>query len=374
MICPFASPNIGGVEAHLDKLIGKLLEKGYRVYLIAYQPLTTKAEAPNYEKRGALEIYRVRWFGYNLFHKLEPYFFATFLYLFPGLFFRCFFFYLKNHSEIDVIHVHGLTGALIGKILKKIHSKRAVISTHAVYNFEKRRLLSALVKFILHDYDKILAVGEMSRKELAVLGIPLDKIEIHPNWIDLSRFRQVDKKDAKKRVGLEQYPFVVLYLGRLIEQKGVVTLLTAAKELSGKATFVFAGDGPLASVVRKEAVSMQHILFRGKVDNAEMAYYYNAADLFVLPSLYNEGFATVILESLACGTPVLVTNKGCVPWYVNSTVGDLIDPTERNLAEKIGWYADHPDLLGSKADACRPYAEKHFSEKNLDVILRSYDE
>jgi len=374
MICPFASPNIGGVEAHLDKLIDKLLARGYRIHLIAYQPLTTKARGPAYEKRGNLEIYRVRWFGYNLFHKLEPYFFATFLYLFPGLFFKCCAFYMKRHGEIDVIHAHGLTGALIARLLTKIYPKRSVTSTHAVYNFEQRKLLAFLVKSILRGFDKILAVGEMSRRELEAIGIPADRIEIHPNWIDLDRFRPMDKMESKRVLGLETYPFVVLYLGRLIEQKGVLTLLAAAKELKGKATFVFVGDGPLAEVLRKEAAGTDQVVFRGKVDHADLVRYYNAADLFTLPSQYNEGFATVILEALACGTPALVTNRGCVPWYVDETVADLVEPVRDVLVDKMRGYIEQPDILRGKAERCRSYAEKHFSEKNFEVILRSYDE
>jgi len=374
MICPFASPNIGGVEAHLDKLIDKLKGLGHKIFLITYQPLTTKAKGPACEMREGIEIHRVQWFGYTLFHKLEPYFFAQFFYLFPGLFWKSLIFYLKRHREIDVIHAHGLTAALIAKVLKKIYRTRTVVSTHAVYNFEKRRFLSLLVKFILKDFDKILAVGELSKRELNALGIPVERIEIHPNWIDLRRFMPRRKPESKRRLGLEGYPFVVLYLGRLIEQKGVKVLLDVAAETAGRVTFVFAGDGPLAAHLAEKARGARQILFMGKVDYAALVDYYSAADLFVLPSQYNEGFATVILEALACGTPVLVTNRGCVPWYVDDSVGYLVDPTKENLKEKILFCLDHPAELQKKTALCRAYAERHFSEDNFQVIVKSYDE
>lgn len=373
MICPFASPNIGGVEAHLDKLIDKLLALGHNIVLISYQPLTTRAKGAPYEKRGNLEIYRVSWFGYNLFHKLEPYFFATFFYLFPGLFFKSLGFYLKKYKEIDVIHAHGLTAALIARILCKIHRKRIVLSTHAVYDFGQRKTLSVLVKVILQGFDKVLAVGEMSKRELHAIGLPMEKLEIHPNWIDVRRFAPMDKADCRKKAGLEDGMFAALYLGRLIEQKGVRELVGAAKSFDGGAAFLFCGDGPLADYVRDESRLAKNIVFKGRLAAEELPVYYNAADLFVLPSQYNEGFATVILEAIACGTPVLVTNRGCVPWYVDDTVGDLIDPTKENIQQKIKSYLDAPEILRKKALACRPYAEKHFSEKNFEVILKSYD-
>jgi len=374
MICPFASPNIGGVEAHLDKLINKLLKLDFKVNLVAYQPLTTKAKGPAIEKKGNLEIYRVQWFGYNLFHKLEPYFFATFFYLFPGLFLKSLFIYLKKHNDIDVIHAHGLTGALIAKILKKIHKKRTVVSTHAVYNFEKRNLLSVLVKFILKDFDKVLAVGETSKEELKYIGIPEEKLEIHPNWIDLNRFVPLDKIKCREHLGFDKNAFIVFYLGRLIDLKGVNVLLDVAKEVIPDINFVFAGDGPLSEAIKDVEKKCDNIFFRGKVDAVDIVMYYNLADIFVLPSQYNEGFATVILESIACGVPVLVTNKGCVPWYVDSSVGDVIDPTKENIKGKILYYCNNPDKLKDKASLCREYAKNKFSEKNFEVILKSYDE
>jgi glycosyltransferase involved in cell wall biosynthesis len=374
MICPFASPNIGGVEAHLDKLIGKLLALGHRVYLIAYQPLTTKTRGAAYEKNGNLEIHRVQWFGYNLFHKLEQYYVAQFLYLFPGLFIKSLIFYVQHHRELDVIHAHGLTGALIAKILKKIHGKRAVISTHAVYNLETRRFLALLVKYILKDFDKVLAVGEMSKRELIYIGIQPDRIAIHPNWINLKKFRPEDKITCRNKLQIDSGRFTVIYLGRLIEQKGVRVLLETAGEMDHEINFVFAGDGPLSEDIRAAAKERKNVLFLGKLDKAGLVSFYNAGDLFVLPSQYNEGFATVILESLACGVPVLATNKGCVPWYVDKTVGDLIDPSKENLKAKIDYYHKNRAALDAKARVCRGYAERCFSESNFEVILRSYDE
>lgn len=84
ILSPFFSPNVGGVEAHLNKLINCLNKRGIKVIVLTYQPLTTPAKGPAVEKREGVEIRRIKWFGMGLFHRLEPYAILELLYLFPG--------------------------------------------------------------------------------------------------------------------------------------------------------------------------------------------------------------------------------------------------------------------------------------------------
>src|SRR3990167_5897303 len=128
ILSPFFSPNIGGVETYLDDLCEYLIKQNYRIYVVTYQPLTTRCKGLKVEKKGELEIRRITWFGHNWFHKLEPYPLLEFLYLMPYLFIYTFFFLLMSHKKIDVIHAHGITVAFITKFLVKIFKKRAVMS------------------------------------------------------------------------------------------------------------------------------------------------------------------------------------------------------------------------------------------------------
>ena len=205
MICPFASPNIGGVETHLSKLTDYLVKKDHFVYLLTYQPLTTKARGPALEKHHNLEIHRVSWFGYNLFPKLEPYFPLVLLYLVPGLLVKSLVFYVKHHQEVDVIHAHGFAAALVVKIISKIYPKRTVVSTHAVYSLKNRKLLAFLVKFLLQSFDAVLAVGEPSRQELIAIGLLPTKVKVHPNWVDLQVFKPVGREEVKRDLVWESF-------------------------------------------------------------------------------------------------------------------------------------------------------------------------
>ena len=371
IICPFAHPNIGGVESHLSKLIKYLIGKGHFVYLLTYQPLTTKIRGAALEKHPNLEIHRVSWFGHNLFPKLEPYFPLVLLYLFPGLFVKSLMFYLKHHQEIDVIHAHGFAAALITKIISKIHPKRTVVSTHAVYSLRKRKLLAFLVRFVLQSFEVILAVGEPSRRELVAIGLDETKIKVHPNWIDLNIF---------KPAGRERPMFTILFVGRFLEKKGVRILLKASKKFGDEVEFVFIGGGGLEEAVRTASEKQKNVKYVGKLfqDNPEdlrrLVGYYSAASFLASPFLYDEGFSTVLLEACACGTPIMLSKRGCPEYFLDESVAVFLnpEPSVEEVVSKIKFYLRNPDKLQELQSNCRPFAERNFSEKNAEVILKSY--
>lgn len=373
MICPFSKPNIGGVESHIEKLISYLSKNSCKVVLVTYQPLTTNASGLSYEKTGDVEIYRVSWFGRGWFTKLEPYFPLVFLYLFPGLFLKSFFIFLSRRKEIDVIHAHGFVAAAVSKILLMFSRKRSVVSTHAIYKLGNRKLLASIIKWLLKGFDTVLAVGEPSRKELIEIGLDEKKIKVHPNWIDINLFTQLDRDECRKAFGLAHNDFTVLFLGRLMEMKGVLVLLEAAKRTGKNIKFVFAGDGPLSEEVKKAASSNGKVSYLGRLPDKAILAAYNAADLFVSPVLYEEGFATVYLESLSCGTPVISANRGCLPYFLRSEVADLLDVVDADSVKRtLEYYFDNRESLAEKRKICRKYAEENFSENNAAVILNSY--
>ena len=136
ILTPFFSPNIGGVETHLDDLVMALAEKGYQVFVQTYSPITTKNTSwKSRESNGNwVHIKRYRWFGGNLFNKLENYPILDFLYLTPYLFIRSLFFMIFNTRSINVIHAQGLNAGIIGIALKVIFRKRLLISLHSIYS------------------------------------------------------------------------------------------------------------------------------------------------------------------------------------------------------------------------------------------------
>jgi glycosyltransferase involved in cell wall biosynthesis len=374
MISPFSKPDIGGVESHIDKLTTYLCEKkDVSVTLITYMPLASNEKPLKYEANGNLEIIRMQWFGKGWFRKLEPYFPLNMFYLFPGLFYLALRTYSKRKEEFDVIHAHGFIAGAITKILKLFHHKRAVISTHAIYSLKKGSIKSMLFKWLLTGFDKILAVGEPSRQEIIQLGFQKEKVEVHPNWIDIQSFIPVPQSEARKKLGLDSRSFIVMFIGRMIEIKGELLLLDVAQRANKNITFAFAGSGPTATKIQDAANKCNNIKYLGRLSDEQMKLAYSAADIFASPVLYDEGFATVYLEALACGTPVLTSKKGCLPFFLTDEIAEIIDNMDEvKLLKAIEKHYVSRDLLINKREDCREYAKKHFSEDNAEIIYKSY--
>ena len=371
MISPFYAPNIGGVETHLTDLTGYLVNKNHHVSVLTYQPLTTKLSGKHIETRKNLYIKRVRWFGKNLFHRLEKYPILEFIYLTPRLFLTSFLFMLKNRKRVDVIHAHGMNGAFIAKFISKFFKKRAVVSLHAIYNFKENSKTNFIYKWVLKSFDKILTLSQASKKDLEKLGISVNSVQLYIYWINQKIFKKLDKNQCRKNLGLGPN-FIVLFVGRLIDIKGTDILIQVAKEVNKKITFIFIGTGPEEEKIRKESEKNKNIVFVGSVENEKLAPYYNAADILVIPSKYEEGFGRVILEALSCGTPVVGSKIGGIPEAVTEEVGILVGPTSENFKKAILDLFENRKKLNWLAKNCRKYSESKFGESNAKIIEKSY--
>lgn len=371
ILSPFFSPNVGGVETHLDDLCRYLIKHNYKVFIITYQPLTTKARGLRVEKKKNLQIRRIPWFGYNLFHKIEAYPLLDFFYLTTGLFVFTFFFLLRYKGKIDVIHAHGLACAFIAKTMSKIYGKRVVVSTHAIYCLDRKPTLARIIKWILSSTDRILTLSKQSKKELVNIGLNENKIGLYTYWIDQEIFKPGNRERCKKELGL-QNKFIVLFVGRLIEKKGIKLLIEAAQQAGKKIYFAFIGEGPLSGEIERTSHKVSNIIYMGRVANEKLNLYYSASDLVIIPSQYDEGFGRVILEALSCGVPVIGSNKGGIPEALDSSVGMLIEPTVQEIKEKIEFLFDNPRVLERLKNNCRRYALDRFSIKNVKAIEESY--
>lgn len=375
ILTPFFSPNVGGVETHLTDLCDTLRKRNYFVYVLTYQPLSVSIKAKKVETADNLYIRRLWWPGYNLFNKFEsfPKIF-NFFYLTLGLSFLSFLFMLKNKNNIKVVHAQGIAAAFIAIILKYIFHKPVVISTHAIYEFKRETLFPKIVKEIFNKADKVLALAEGSRRELIKIGIKKEKIGIYTYWVNQKIFKLFDKDKAREETGLKG-KFIVFYAGRLIEIKGARTIIKVARELINfkNILFVFVGTGPLEKELEQVAKETDNIVFPGRIENQKLPYYYNSADVFVIPSNYAEGFARVVLEALSCGTPVVASNMGVIPEEINKNVGILIKPTGKNFKEKILLLYKNHNLLNRLSKQAVIFAREKYSEKNINKIIASYE-
>jgi glycosyltransferase involved in cell wall biosynthesis len=186
---------------------------------------------------------------------------------------------------------------------------------------------------------RVIAISASTKRDIInLLGVPEEKVDVVPCGVD-DDFRPVDEPglldELRRRHSLP--PRMLLFLGTIEPRKNLTTLLKSyalLKDWMKPPPLVIGGPkgwrhGEVFSLA-EELDLLDEVLFPGYIARDELPLWYNAADLFVYPSLY-EGFGLPPLEAMACGTPVVVSNTSSLPEVVGDA-GMLVDPTD---AEQI---------------------------------------
>ena len=195
-----------------------------------------------------------------------------------------------------------------------------------------------LILKMLNRATAITVVSNNLKNELINHKINSDKITVIPNGVDIDSFKIQDKNMCRERLGIKSLEPMVLYVGRLSEEKNIKSLIIAAEKLITKGNsfnLYIVGDGPLDAELKalsKQLKIEKHVHFVGKVDHSEISTWMSSTDFFSLPSI-REGCPNVILEALGCGRPVISSNVGAIPDVVNEQSGILFDPN--NIEEIV---------------------------------------
>jgi glycosyltransferase involved in cell wall biosynthesis len=208
-------------------------------------------------------------------------------------------------------------------------------------------------------------------------GVNPDIIDVVPMGVDLDRFQPRDKAAARKRLGWPADKFIVFTARRLVQRVGLRELVEAARGLSDDANvwIAIAGRGPEQANLERQITELQlsqKVALLGFISEEQLALSYAAADLTVMPSQTLEGFGCVIAESLACGTPVMVTPVGGMPEYVRPLDKHLVsDGRDAGaISRTLAYLVDHKDALPSR-DRCQSYAEETFSWTRVSQRLQT---
>ena len=189
--------------------------------------------------------------------------------------------------------------------------------------------------------------------------------------------RSLDREKVLGRHGVAyEDEDVILFAGKMTRFKGIDVLLDAAvlyEEECPNAITILAGDGEERANLEAQAtrLGLQSVRFIGNVAQGELARLYNIADIDLVPSR-REPFGLVAVEAMACGTPVVATNQGGLPDFVNDSVGALVNPEDpsdlaRGIVETLGRALADPAWREDIA----AYASDHYSQA---VIIRELDE
>ncbi len=371
------SPNIGGVESHLDDLCEYLSHKNYKITVITYQPIITKGWAPFKEEKKNLTIFRLPQLKFNLFNKLERFPILEILYLVPLVFIFSTAFIIYTRKRVDVVQAHGFNMAIVAYLLKKIFKKKTVINTHVSFSFPQKTFYTKMLFKVLSSADFVLVLTEGAKKELEKIGLVKEKIIVYHQWIDTRLFNEKNKRESRIKLNLPLQKFVVFFAGRLVPAKGVQMLLQASRKVSSDILFVFVGSGPLEQEIKKMTEKSKSVFFAGKVPKEDLPYYYSAANICIIPSFqatstYAEGIPRVLIEALTCGTPVVATNTGGVGELLHEKVGFYIQPTVRSIVSTIHILSKKETLLEKMSSDCHEYAASVFGKlKNAKIIEKS---
>lgn len=237
------------------------------------------------------------------------------------------------------------------------------------------------IKIGLRGVKQFIAVSNQTKLDWVKFGYSGKKIEVINNGINLERFQSFNSfLEMRKQKGISQETKVIAYVGRIDKVKGIETLIEAfALLLEGgnEAKLMIAGrpvhDGEeYQQYLEKLAISLgvkKHIDFLGHLANPVSLY--QASDVIVLPSMWSEPFPLTVIESMACGTPVVASRIGGIPENLTGEFEKgLVEPGDaedlcKTLKTFVNWREQNPQL----GERCRKHTYINFSmEKMIDRI------
>jgi glycosyltransferase involved in cell wall biosynthesis len=249
---------------------------------------------------------------------------------------------LHDFDCIDAHYVYpdGFAAILIGRVL----GIPVFLSARGtdINVFPAFRLIRPMIRWSLKRAAGIVAVSAALRETIIGLGIRSEKIKAIINGVDPNRFFVSDRAAARTQLGIRQDAEVIVSVGSLIPAKSHELLIRAVAQLRSKAgqktRLYIVGEGPLMDQLKAligELHLREQAYLIGGQSNEMLHRWFNAADLSVLTSA-REGMPNVVLESLACGTPVLATRVGGVPEVlVSEQLGILVEPSVEAIAAGI---------------------------------------
>ena len=198
--------------------------------------------------------------------------------------------------------------------------------------------------------------------------------------VDLNFFNKMDVDDLRKSLGIDG--FCVGFLGRYVEEKGLLLLLEACSQIKGKINILLVGDGPLKPKLIEEANRLElssELILVPPVMNEYVVPYINCMDVLVLPSFevstWKEQFGHILIEAMACGVPVIGSSSGEIPNVIGDAGLIFKEKDAQDLREKIEQVMNDRNLAGELAkkgiDRVR---EKYTHRKIADETLSIYEE
>lgn len=204
------------------------------------------------------------------------------------------------HPELLYAQFLNPAGTAVGNLKRKFGCKAiASFGESSFWTLSESHIIQQIEN--LNKLDGIESVSSENKRRLLERGIQTDRtIGVFPNGIDSERYHKVDQKVAREQMGFDKSAFIVAFLGGFIERKGIHRLEAAAKDIPD-VQVAYAGSGP-------EVPTAKNTIFSNLIPPEKVSVFLSAADIFVLPTT-NEGCCNAIIEAMACGLPIVSSDK-----------------------------------------------------------------
>ena len=305
---------VGGIARVVHDLSKRLIKDGHEVTVVTYRD---SADVPEYENDKGVNVYRVDnymihpnnfidWIMQLNFNMLSK---ATEI--------------INKEGGFDVIHAHDWLVTYAAKSLKNAYDIPIVATIHATeagrnsgIHDETQRYINDTEWLLTYEATEVIVNSNYMKNEIQRLfGLPFDKINVIPNGINLSNFTGIERDyDFRRQYAMDNEK-IILYVGRLVYEKGVQHLIAAMPKILSNyhdAKLIIAGRGGMMDELRAEANNLglnDKIYFTGYLNSKQVQKMYKCADVAVFPSTY-EPFGIVALEAMLAGVPTVVSDVG----------------------------------------------------------------
>ena len=297
----------------------------------------------------------------------------------------------RNNIRYLAIHSHYWLSGWAGSRLAAVTGTPQVVTFHTLSRIKLQSrsgeqepvMRQETEERIIAEADRVVAFSPHERDAMVRLyGADRNRVSLIPCGVDLSRFRPIGQKEARQQLGLNGHK-VMLYVGRIEPLKGADLLLHAAASLEsdeGVQVLVVGSDADGSGELERlhqlsdDLQLGDAVEFVGRVPQEQLALYYSAADVCVVPSFY-ESFGLAALESMACGTPVVASRVGGLSTIVqHGRTGYLKSwRCPEAFAQSLEMIMSNEDLRESMGRAARTRAETLSWDQVAGRLLALYE-
>jgi len=328
---------IGGISPHVYYLSKSLARNGVKVYVVTCD----FPEAPQHEVVDGVEVFRI-----DSYKNPSPDF-ATWVYLMNVNMQKEAAALVNSLGGVDVFHAHDWLVATAGIGLKHVFRKPLLATMHSTeigrrngIHFDYERMIHETEAWLTYEAWKVICCSDYMVSHVRwAFGLPADKLVMAPNGVNADVYAKIENDDLSRFRSKFALPEekIILFVGRLVHEKGVHVLVNAVPKVLGKvnAKLIIVGNGYMREQLSNIVKSMgfaHKVMFTGFVDDETLRKLQKCADVSVVPSLF-EPFGIVALEAMAAKSPVVVSDTGGLSEIVEHDVSGV----------KV--YADNPESL-----------------------------